>query len=170
MLTLGGGGGGVGFTAFSPPCSRSPRHEKKKKIRKYWDVPPPGFEHITPMQYKAMQGKTAAPQRAQNRLVGGVCRAVQCSPLLVSFPPPPTAAGQIPATALLPTMTPDGLAVTPTPVPVVGSQMTRQARRLYVGNIPFGITEVSGASDASGGGGRVLRGGGGGRAPPLNLC
>lgn len=40
-------------------------------------------------------------------------------------------------------MTPDGLAVTPTPVPVVGSQMTRQARRLYVGNIPFGITEVS---------------------------
>lgn len=52
------------------------------------------------------------------------------------------AAGQIPATALLPTMTPDGLAVTPTPVPVVGSQMTRQARRLYVGNIPFGITEV----------------------------
>ena len=56
--------------------------------------------------------------------------------------PPPPAAGQIPATALLPTMTPDGLAVTPTPVPVVGSQMTRQARRLYVGNIPFGITEV----------------------------
>lgn len=55
---------------------------------------------------------------------------------------PPLAAGQIPATALLPTMTPDGLAVTPTPVPVVGSQMTRQARRLYVGNIPFGITEV----------------------------
>lgn len=52
------------------------------------------------------------------------------------------AAGQIPATALLPTMTPDGLSVTPTPVPVVGSQMTRQARRLYVGNIPFGITEV----------------------------
>lgn len=58
----------------------------------------------------------------------------------ISFFPP--AAGQIPATALLPTMTPDGLAVTPTPVPVVGSQMTRQARRLYVGNIPFGITEV----------------------------
>ncbi|KAJ8334374.1 hypothetical protein SKAU_G00400130 [Synaphobranchus kaupii] len=88
--------------------SNSPHREKKKKVRKYWDVPPPGFEHITPMQYKAMQ-----------------------------------AAGQIPATALLPTMTPDGLAVTPTPVPVVGSQMTRQARRLYVGNIPFGITEES---------------------------
>ncbi|XP_077431775.1 U2 small nuclear RNA auxiliary factor 2a isoform X1 [Vanacampus margaritifer] len=90
-------------------ASRSPHREKKKiKVKKYWDVPPPGFENISPMQYKAMQ-----------------------------------AAGQIPATALLPTMTPDGLAVTPTPVPVVGSQMTRQARRLYVGNIPFGITEES---------------------------
>ncbi|XP_072884176.1 splicing factor U2AF 65 kDa subunit-like [Hemitrygon akajei] len=86
--------------------SRSPRRVQKKKPYKYWDVPPPGFEHITPMQYKAMQ-----------------------------------AAGQIPATALLPTVTPDGLAVTPTQVPVVGSQMTRQARRLYVGNIPFGVTE-----------------------------
>ncbi|KAM9238103.1 splicing factor U2AF 65 kDa subunit-like [Dugong dugon] len=84
----------------------SPRHDRKGKIRKYWDVPPPGFEHITPMQYKAMQ-----------------------------------AAGQIPATALLPTMTPDGLAVIPTPVPAGGSQMTRKARRLYVGNVPFGITE-----------------------------
>ncbi|KAK3551132.1 hypothetical protein QTP70_013991, partial [Hemibagrus guttatus] len=89
--------------------SRSPHREKKKaKVKKYWDVPPPGFEHITPMQYKAMQ-----------------------------------AAGQIPATALLPTMTSEGLAVTPNPVPVVGSQMTRQARRVYVGNIPFGITEAS---------------------------
>lgn len=84
----------------------SPRHEKKKKVHKYWEVPPPGFEHITSMQYKAME-----------------------------------AAGQIPATALLPTMIPDGLGVTPTPVPVVGSQMTRQARRLYVGNMPFDVTE-----------------------------
>ena len=29
----------------------------------------------------------------------------------------------------------------PQPVPVVGSTITRQARRLYVGNIPFGVTE-----------------------------
>ena len=48
------------------------------------------------------------------------------------------AAGRSPATA---TMSPDGLAVTPMPVPVVGSQMSRQAQCLYVGNIPFGITE-----------------------------
>ncbi|CAG0890736.1 unnamed protein product [Darwinula stevensoni] len=81
--------------------SRSKSKERKIKRRKpsqYWDVPPMGFEHITPLQYKAMQ-----------------------------------AAGQIPAT-----VTPE----TPqAAVPVVGSTITRQARRLYVGNIPFGVTE-----------------------------
>ncbi|KAK7174180.1 hypothetical protein R3I93_001389 [Phoxinus phoxinus] len=88
--------------------SYSPRRTRKKKMCKYWDVPPSGFKHITPMQYKAMQ-----------------------------------AAGQIPSIALLATCTNAGLAVAPTQVPAVGSQMTRQARRLYVGNIPFGITEES---------------------------
>ncbi|XP_052396591.1 splicing factor U2AF 65 kDa subunit-like [Carassius gibelio] len=88
--------------------SYSPRRTRKKKMCKYWDVPPPGFEHITPMQYKAMQ-----------------------------------AAGQIPSIALLAASTNVGLAVAPTQVPIVGSQMTRQARRLYVGNIPFGVTEES---------------------------
>lgn len=43
------------------------------------------------------------------------------------------AAGQIPANVV---------AETPqAAVPVVGSTITRQARRLYVGNIPFGVTE-----------------------------
>ena len=30
--------------------------EPKKKY-KFWDIPPIGYEHITPMQFKAMQGK-----------------------------------------------------------------------------------------------------------------
>ncbi|KAL3274588.1 hypothetical protein HHI36_015969 [Cryptolaemus montrouzieri] len=73
-------------------------HSRRRKPSLYWDVPPPGFEHITPLQYKAMQ-----------------------------------AAGQIPANIV---------ADTPqAAVPVVGSTITRQARRLYVGNIPFGVTE-----------------------------
>lgn len=71
----------------------------RKKPSKYWDVPPPGFEHITPVQYKAMQ-----------------------------------AAGQIPTNPI-----PD--AIGNSNVQVVGSAVTRQARRLYVGNIPFGVTE-----------------------------
>lgn len=61
-------------------------------------MPPPGFEHVSPLQYKAMQ-----------------------------------AAGQIPAN--ITADTPQAA------VPVVGSTITRQARRLYVGNIPFGVTE-----------------------------
>ena len=31
----------------------------------------------------------------------------------------------------------------PTPTTPLGSTITRQARRLYVGNIPFGVTEAS---------------------------
>ena len=43
---------------------RSPKDRSKKENKadkkperkyKYWDVPPVGFEHITPAQYKAMQ-------------------------------------------------------------------------------------------------------------------
>lgn len=86
----GGSGGGQG--------GGRGRKSRRRKPSMYWDVPPPGFEHITPMQYKAMQ-----------------------------------AAGQIPAT-LVPE-TPQAA------VPVVGSTITRQARRLYVGNIPFGVSE-----------------------------
>lgn len=77
--------------------------KRKKKPYKYWDIPPPGFEHITPMQYKAMQ-----------------------------------AAGQIPQA--LPIATPVNPNAT---VTLPGSAMSRQARRLYVGNIPFGVTEES---------------------------
>ena len=74
------------------------KKSRRKKASLYWDVPPPGFEHITPMQYKAMQ---AAGQI------------------------PPNIAGDTPQSA----------------VPVVGSTVTRQARRLYIGNIPFGVSE-----------------------------
>ncbi|XP_069123744.1 splicing factor U2AF 50 kDa subunit-like isoform X4 [Argopecten irradians] len=84
--------------------SRSPRDKpirRRKKPYKYWDVPPAGFEHMTPMQYKAMQGN-----------------------------------GQIPQTITVP-----NVALTNTTVPFAGSAISRQARRLYVGNIPFGVTE-----------------------------
>ncbi|XP_060586088.1 splicing factor U2AF 50 kDa subunit-like [Ruditapes philippinarum] len=77
------------------------RTTRKKKPYKYWDVPPPGFEHMTPMQYKALQ-----------------------------------AAGQVPQAAPVPTTQ-----ITNTTVPFAGSAVSRQARRLYVGNIPFGVTE-----------------------------
>jgi len=36
-----------------------------------------------------------------------------------------------------------GVHLTTTNIPFAGSTISRQARRLYVGNIPFGVTEVS---------------------------
>lgn len=66
--------------------SRSPRGKNSNRSRRrkpslYWDVPPPGFEHITPLQYKAMQaaGQIPAnivadtPQAAVNILFFFVC-------------------------------------------------------------------------------------------------
>ncbi|OWF52954.1 Splicing factor U2AF 50 kDa subunit [Mizuhopecten yessoensis] len=44
--------------------------------------------------------------------------------------------GQIPQTITVP-----NVALTNTTVPFAGSAISRQARRLYVGNIPFGVTE-----------------------------
>ena len=37
------------------------KRSRRKKASLYWDVPPPGFEHITPMQYKAMQAAGQIP-------------------------------------------------------------------------------------------------------------
>ncbi len=53
-----------------------------------------------------------------------------------------TAAGQIPANVMT--------EVAPqVQVPVVGNTITRQARRLYVGNIPFGVSDVRAAEVCS---------------------
>jgi len=65
-----------------------------------WDVPPKGYEDITPVEFKAM------------RAAGEIEIPTQVS------------GGAVPAVSL-----------------PQGAQMTRQARRLYIGNMPFGITE-----------------------------
>lgn len=72
----------------------------KPKRKTLWDIPPKGYEDVTPVQFKAMR---AAGQVEM---------------------PTPLSGGVIPATAL-----------------PQGAQMTMQARRLYCGNLPFGITE-----------------------------
>lgn len=81
-----------------------PKRQRKKRPHKYWDIPPVGYEHLTPAQYKAMQ-----------------------------------ASGQIPTEPL------NAPAVGPTSadasVNYAGSSLSRQARRLYVGGIPFGMTD-----------------------------
>jgi splicing factor U2AF subunit len=77
-------------------------------VSKYWDIAPLGFDHITPLQYKALQAAGQIPA------VG---------------PPPAALGASIPPSDI-------------NPAPVAPqSQVMRQARRLYVGNIPFGISE-----------------------------
>jgi len=46
-------------------------------------------------------------------------------------------------TMSLPPVPTPGVHLTSTNIPFAGSTISRQARRLYVGNIPFGVTEVS---------------------------
>lgn len=91
----------------SKPSSHSSKYDRskkgQKKAYKYWDVPPRGFEHITPMQYKQMQGAGQIPQLLVDR----------------------------------------DLAInTAAATPVLGSHVVHQSRRLYVGNIPFGVAET----------------------------
>jgi len=55
---------------------------------------------------------------------------------------PPNAAGGMPPGAIPPAgMPPQAAIAMTTTVPFAGSAISRQARRLYVGNIPFGVTE-----------------------------
>ena len=56
---------------------------------------------------------------------------------------PPKAAGQVPTIGIPPPSLGEATAALPIPPPPqpAASQMTRQARRLYIGNIPFGLTE-----------------------------
>lgn len=74
------------------------RERRLGRAASSWDVPPVGYSHLTPLQYKAMQ-----------------------------------ASGQI-ASRILPDQQ-------PTAESAAIAMVTRQARRLYVGNIPFGVTE-----------------------------
>ncbi|CAH8873495.1 unnamed protein product [Trichobilharzia szidati] len=98
---------------------KSRRHHSRHRspsspplVYKYWDVPPPGFEHVTPAQYKALQASGQIPVNVY-------------------------AAGQVP----MPVHAPNAPLTLTTNVPFAGSAVCRQARRLYVGNIPFTATE-----------------------------
>lgn len=71
---------------------------RKERANSSWDIPPQGYEHLSPVQYKAMQ-----------------------------------ASGQI-ASRIVPDAPPTGESA-------AIATVTRQARRLYVGNIPFSTTD-----------------------------
>jgi len=101
---------------------------------------------MTPMQYKAMQGTGAisgdmVPMLPTHGAIPG-----DILPMLPTQPRPDPMIMPSPGTA-----EPSSSSVTPlmanvppvtnTNIPFAGSAISRQARRLYVGNIPFGVTE-----------------------------
>ncbi|KAJ3338144.1 U2 small nuclear RNA auxiliary factor 2 [Gonapodya sp. JEL0774] len=92
--------------------SVTPIHLKKRKINK-WDVPPPGYEAFSAEQVKAM-GIFPAPGAA-TRTTGTVSNNAVLTVLGAGMPA--TAASS------------------------VTGNVARQARRLYIGNIPFGCNE-----------------------------
>uniref|UniRef100_H2Z1Z9 Splicing factor U2AF subunit n=1 Tax=Ciona savignyi TaxID=51511 RepID=H2Z1Z9_CIOSA len=100
--------------------SKERTERKPKKAYKYWDVPPIGYEHVTPLQYKAMQAAGQIPLMAATQPLNMAENAMQVC-VLHTVPSIYYFSNPI--------------------MPMAGSQMTRQARRLYVGNIPFGVTE-----------------------------
>jgi len=98
----------------SRSSDRKSKKSRRKKPSQFWDVPPPGFEHITPLQYKALQATGQLP-------VAGA-----------ALPPSILQMGEN-ATA--------SVSAAIAAAPMAQSHITRQARRLYLGNIPFGTTE-----------------------------
>ena len=82
-----------------------------------------GFEHITPVQYKAMQCKLTKNSffRSLHFFHGLLLASGQISQIF---------SGK------------DWSANTAAATPVLGSHVVHQSRRLYVGNIPFGVSEV----------------------------
>ncbi|CAK9299652.1 unnamed protein product [Gordionus sp. m RMFG-2023] len=103
---------------------KSPKKEKIKKPYKYWDVPPQGFENISPLQYKNMQ------------LAGQIPLNIIPTAHLAAIVPSSISPAPIPST-LFPAPPTSNTAAT------ANSLITRQSRRLYIGGIPFGATEDS---------------------------
>ena len=52
---------GIKFPKGEGSGDRRGKKSRRRKPSMYWDVPPAGFEHITPMQYKAMQAAGQIP-------------------------------------------------------------------------------------------------------------
>lgn len=92
----------------------------------YWDVPPVGYEHVTPKEYKALQ----ACGKIQQTVVNPSSQHLQGSRLAAA-----KAAAAIINAVLAGEGTDASKAQAKPPA------LTRQARRLYVGNIPFGCTD-----------------------------
>ncbi|CAG8592643.1 15041_t:CDS:2 [Rhizophagus irregularis] len=117
--------------------SITPINRRRKKLNN-WDVPPPGYEGMTAEQVKATGHFPLPGQPATTRPA-----AVPTSPVIPGMDPS-RAAMMMGMTHELPPR-PKVSQGAAGPVAQTAS-LARQARRLYVGNIPYGIDE-NGLSD-----------------------
>lgn len=97
----------------------------------YWDVPPIGFEHVTPKKYKEMQAAGQVPQS----VVNPSSQHLQGTKYAHPTPADPMAAARAAAAII------NAQILRPSGAKTTAPAVTRQARRLYVGNIPFGCTD-----------------------------
>jgi len=97
--------------------------EKKKRVTKF-DIPPPGYDHVTPLQYKAMQSNGTIPMDTPI-INQAMMNATAINPLVKNNSTEEFQGNSNVAVAL-----------------AINSTLTRQARRIYVGNIPFGANEA----------------------------
>ena len=63
-----GGGAAAAYARREEERAKERRNHttKRRKQSQFWDLAPRGFEHISPLQYKAMQGRD------------GLCSLVEC--------------------------------------------------------------------------------------------
>ena len=75
------GGAAAAFAKREEDRARERRSHKSKRRKpsSSWDVAPRGFEHISPLQYKAMQGKDGLGSMARYEVACG--RSVNPPPL-----------------------------------------------------------------------------------------
>jgi splicing factor U2AF subunit len=107
----------------SPEEDIEPLHKWKRKL-KFWDLPPPGYESMTARQLKAM-GIFPHPSSV---LQDGTFTVPGARPVPLDM----TGGGSL--SSNLTSMAGPALASN-------NPHLLRQARRLYVGNIPFGTSE-----------------------------
>lgn len=101
----------------------------------YWDVPPVGFEHVTPAEYKAMQASGQVP----HSVVNPSSQHLQGTKFAQGHNHPMTAVRA--AAAKIEAVLAGGGGGGGGSSKTMPQTLTRQARRLYVGNIPFGCTD-----------------------------
>ncbi|KAI8806416.1 splicing factor U2AF 65 kDa subunit-like protein [Cladochytrium replicatum] len=126
--------GGSGPPGGTRERSLTPIHLRKRKLTN-WDVPPPGYETLTAQQAKAtglfpLPGQLTKPLGMEGLFAPFVAQAAAITDY--SAVPPPMFGAKIPGKVTQGAAGPVALS----------ASIARQARRLYVGNIPYGVQDT----------------------------